>query len=199
MGLSGEACEAELRRRKVPFTSARGEAPGVDRPVRIGGALRGVETHEPGPASLWHRSTREILDCRLALALDDFSAILAKHGVVEVVQASLYRKNARIAGRGTPSQHAFGRALDLAVMRKADGTRLDIKRDWHSVIGDRSCGAEATAPRDASPAARELRVIACEAAAAGIFHLILTPSFNAAHRDHLHLDIEPKRVGTEIK
>jgi hypothetical protein len=35
-----------------------------------------------------------------------------------------------------------------------------------------------------------LRNIVCAAARAGLFHHVLTPNYDAAHRDHLHLDIK---------
>lgn len=196
--MSGAACEAELKRRGVPYESAA-PAHGVDTPIRIKGPLRGVEIHEPGPQASWHQSVHEILDCRLALALDDFAEVLAAHDFVELIHVSFYRKNARIAGRGTPSQHSFGRAIDLSILVKRDGTRYDILKDWHGAIGDKACGPEASPPRQDTPGARELRTVACEAASRGIFHLILTPNFNHDHQNHLHIDIEPKRTHSDVK
>jgi hypothetical protein len=196
--MSGDACEAELRRRGIPHASAA-PAHGVDQPIRLTGPLRGVEIHEPGPRAAWRQSVNEILDCRLALALDDFAALLAERDFVEVIHVSFYRKNARIAGRGTPSQHASGRAIDVSILGKRDGTRYDILRDWHGAIGDKVCGPDAAPPRQETPGARELRSLACEAAARGIFHLILTPNFNQAHSNHLHIDIEPNRTHADVK
>ncbi|MCS6898635.1 MAG: extensin family protein [Myxococcales bacterium] len=196
--MNGDACEAELRHRGIPHTSAA-PAHGVDRPIRLTGPLHGVEIHEPGSPASWHRSVNEILDCRLALALDDFAALLAERDIVEVIHVSFYRKNARIAGRGTPSQHASGRALDLSVLVKRDGSRLDILQDWHGAIGDKVCGPDAAPPRQDTSGARELRNLVCEAASRGIFHLILTPNFNQAHSNHLHLDLTPNRTHADVK
>lgn len=197
--MTGEACEAALRDRGVPFVSAAGEAPGVDRPIRLAGPLHGVEIHEPGPRSSWHKSKTEILDCRLALALDDLSAYLSEQGFVEIVQVSFYRQNARIARRRTPSQHAAGRAIDLSLLVHRDGTQYNVERDWGGAIGDHTCGPDAAAPRHPSPAAHRLRSLVCEIGSRGFVHLILTPNFNADHRNHFHIDLEPKRLDVEVK
>jgi hypothetical protein len=198
LSMSGDACESELKRRKIDYALAPGGAQGVDRPIRLGAALHGVEIHVPGARSTWHTSVHEILDCRLALALDDFSVFLAEKGVVEVQHVSMYRKGAHIAGKKTPSQHAYGRAIDVAAFVKRDGTRLDVLKDWGGAVGDTPCGPSASSPRVDSPAARELRSLVCEASSRGLFHLILTPDFNQAHENHLHMDIEP-RTGCEVK
>jgi hypothetical protein len=36
----------------------------------------------------------------------------------------------------------------------------------------------------------------CDIVRSGLFHHVLTPSYDAAHRDHLHLDI--KREGWAV-
>ena len=43
---------------------------------------------------------------------------------------------------------------------------------------------------DASPTAIALRDLVCDIARSALFHHILTPSYNDAHRDHVHLDIK---------
>ncbi|MFO0659420.1 MAG: extensin family protein [Polyangiaceae bacterium] len=198
LSMTGDACESELKRRKIDYALAPGGAQGVDRAIRLNGPLHGVEVHIPGARSTWHSSVHEILDCRLALAVDDFAAFLAEKGVTEVLHVSMYRKNAHIAGKKTPSQHAYGRAIDVSAFVKRDGSRLDVLNDWGGAIGDTPCGPNATQPRVDTPAARELRSLVCEASSRGLFHLILTPDFNQAHANHLHMDIEP-RGGCEVK
>lgn len=199
VGLSGADCENELKRRNIAYSVAPGGAQGVDRAIRLMGPLHGVEFHEGVPKQSWHTSVHEILDCRLALALDDFAVVLAEKGISEVVHVSMYRKNAHIAGKKTPSQHAFGRAIDIAWFVKRDGKTLNILRDWQGAIGDTTCGPEATAPHSQDSTALELRSIVCEAAARGMFHRILTPNFNKDHENHLHIDLEPKANGCGVK
>ena len=78
----------------------------------------------------------------------------------------------RLYGRdeGRWSQHATGNAIDIAAFVLEDGRRISVLEDW---------------PEETSKAAflREVRDGACE-----MFGTVLSPDYNAAHRDHLHLD-----------
>lgn len=78
----------------------------------------------------------------------------------------------RIYGRdaGSWSEHSTADAVDIAGFRLADGTRVTVVGDWRG---------------DAAKAAflREVRDGACT-----LFATTLSPDYNAAHRDHLHLD-----------
>lgn len=80
-----------------------------------------------------------------------------------------------IVGRGGTglSQHANARAIDIAAFRLDDATRITVKRDWN---GDRAKAAFL----------REVRSGACR-----LFTTVLSPDYNAAHQDHLHLDEAP--------
>lgn len=71
------------------------------------------------------------------------------------------------------SEHAKANAIDLAGFTLADGRHVTVARDWG---------------RD-SPEGRfltRLRDGAC-----GLFNVVLGPEFNAAHRDHFHIDMGP--------
>lgn len=70
----------------------------------------------------------------------------------------------------TRSQHATAEALDVAGFVLADGRRLRVINEWNN---------EGAAARFL----REVRTGACE-----FFDGVLSPDYNAAHRDHLHLD-----------
>lgn len=78
----------------------------------------------------------------------------------------------RIYGRDTGawSEHATANAIDVAGFRLADGTRITLLRDWERG-GARSAFL------------REIRDGACD-----LFATVLSPDYNAAHRDHFHLD-----------
>ncbi len=186
--LDRRSCEAELTRRGVTFTSVE-EARGVLAPIRLRGPLHGVSFHSAIPASQRDRSPIEILDCRLALALDDFSTLLARHGVVEVVHMSMYRP----PPRGWPQdrigrRHLGALAIDIGRFVRADGTTLDVEKDFHGRIGATTCGPSA-GPKPATPEAVELRDIACETADLHLFNVELTPDFNWQHRNHFHLEV----------
>jgi hypothetical protein len=186
--LDRASCETELGVRGVVFTRVD-EARGVLEPVRLGGPLHGVTYHSGLPAAQRATSPLEIVDCRLALALDDFARQLAAHDVVEVVHFSIYRPPSRgaVASRH-PSPHDRGLAIDAASFVKRDGTKLDVERDFHGRIGEATCGGGA-GPHPATPEALELRRIVCDAADAKLFNVALTPDFNWKHRNHFHLEV----------
>lgn len=68
------------------------------------------------------------------------------------------------------SEHATADAVDIAAFRLADGTRIRLVGDWEGK------GSKARFLRD-------VRDGAC-----GVFGTVLSPDYNAAHRDHFHLD-----------
>jgi hypothetical protein len=72
---------------------------------------------------------------------------------------------------GRRSEHASANALDVAGFVLADGTSVTVAQDWKG---------------DSRKAAllRDLRDGACR-----FFDVVLGPDYNAAHRDHFHLDM----------
>lgn len=78
----------------------------------------------------------------------------------------------RLYGRseGAFSEHATADALDIIGFRLADGTRISVARDWTSG------GSKGRFLRD-------VRDGSCR-----LFATILSPDYNPAHADHLHLD-----------
>jgi hypothetical protein len=78
----------------------------------------------------------------------------------------------RLYGRSTGdwSEHAAANALDVAGFVLADGRRVTVVGDWKGT-GDRAAFL------------RDVRDGAC-----GLFSTVLSPDYNTAHRDHLHLD-----------
>ena len=190
--LDWAACEAELARRAIPFTREK-DSRGVLAPVRLAGPVGGIEIHSPLPEKQRATSPNEVFDCRLVLALDDLAAILRAHDVVGVVHLSGWRppsaKHWPSGKLGT--RHDGALAIDAGWFVKRDGTKLDVEKDFHGRIGAKTCGP-GTGPSPATPEAMELRAIVCEAAAARIFNVELTPDYNWPHRNHFHLEVTPK-------
>jgi len=89
----------------------------------------------------------------------------------------------RMYGRsaGDFSQHATADAIDVAGFVLADGTRISVVRDWNGK------GAKAA---EKAAFLREVRDGACE-----LFTTTLSPDYNAAHRDHFHLDQANRGMG----
>jgi hypothetical protein len=182
--LSPQQCARELLQRKLGVTRWKGFARGVATPLRVTGDIAGVRFVTPG-----RKSPYGILDCRLAVELSELSRILLEHDVVEVRVDNMYRPRARLPGRRKPSQHAHGLAIDMTRFKLKNGSELIIERDFHGVIGEPVCGAGARARPELPPEASKLRDLVCDVARAQLFHHILTPNHDAAHRDHFHLDI----------
>jgi len=76
----------------------------------------------------------------------------------------------------TRSRHASAEAWDVAGFVLEDGTRIRLARDWQG------SGPEAAF-------LRQVRDGACQ-----FFDGVLSPDYNAAHHDHLHLDRGPFRM-----
>lgn len=86
------------------------------------------------------------------------------------------------------SNHSWGRAVDVRYLYKADGTRYDINDDrhWTKYPTTETCTKGIAAQTGIS---KELYTLACEATQQKIFGILLTPNYNAAHRNHWHADI----------
>jgi hypothetical protein len=77
---------------------------------------------------------------------------------------------------GRISQHASANALDIAGFRLANGERISVLHDWGTNT-------------DKGRFLATLVESSCS-----IFSGVLTPAYNRAHRDHLHLDMGPYRI-----
>jgi len=200
--LSGAACTAELSRRAIAFTRVA-EASGVVTPVRLPRDVGGVVYRTEAPAHLRATAPYDIFDCRLVLALDDFSRVLRAHDVDEVLLFSAYRPAGRHRDGEPGTRHAGGLAIDARRFGKrtrpghepgsSPGAHvwLDVERDFHGTVGPPPCGPGAAPPFPSTPEARELRSIACEAADQHMFTSILTPGYDRAHRNHFHMEVTP--------
>lgn len=76
-----------------------------------------------------------------------------------------------VAGTGRRSAHATANAIDISAFILADGRRVSVIHDW--VDGT-------------DPERRFLRIV--HASACKRFGTVLGPDYNAAHRDHFHVE-----------
>lgn len=187
--LTNEAALLELKRRGIPYEEVPA-VPGVRLPIRLTGRLHGVWIHSVLPAEQRKTTPFEILDARLAIALDDFCELLAAHGFVEVVHFTMYRPpHEGPAKKGEYlHRHPGGMAIDLGAIKKRTGHWIAVGPHWPSEIGAKSCGKDGRKLQGRR--GRELLSVACEASDLRIFHYMLTPHFDDAHADHLHLEIK---------
>lgn len=174
-GLTGDpaSCRGLLTQAGVRFTAlpARRDGQcGYDDAVRLtDGGARDVAL---SPANLG-------IACPVAaaLAMWEWNVLLPaarRHFDARVTRIDHYGSYScrRLYGRqaGAWSEHSTADAIDIAGFRLSDGTRISVARDWQSG------GAKAAF-------LREVRDGAC-----GLFATVLSPDYNAAHRDHFHLD-----------
>jgi hypothetical protein len=190
--LSNREALAQLGARHIPYRHATPPLPGVRLPIRLTGPLHGVAIHSSLSAAEREDSVFEILDARLALALDDFCRILKQHDIVELVHFTMYRPPTTTPKdrNGPQTRHPGGLAIDLGALRKRSGQWLAVGPHWPAAVGARTCGRGAR--KIADPRGRELASIVCEAYDQRIFHYTLTPHFDQPHSDHLHLEIKPE-------
>ncbi len=123
-------------------------------------------------------SSSFIATCELAVAF----ALFERHGLQPAAQQVFGQRVTRIDHLGSfacrniessqrRSQHASANALDIAGFRLADGRHISVARDW-------------AGEGDNARFLREVREAACKH-----FKVTLGPDYNAAHRDHFHLDM----------
>ncbi|MBL0950801.1 MAG: extensin family protein, partial [Pseudomonas sp.] len=109
-------------------------------------------------------------------------ALSERHGLQPAAQAVFGQPVTRIehvgsfacrsiAGSQRPSQHSYANALDMVGFRLRDGRRISVLHDWPGE-GDKT---------------RFLRLV--QEAACESFNVTLGPEYNAAHRDHFHVDM----------
>ena len=130
-------------------------------------------------------SSSFLASCPLAVTF----ALFERHALQPAAQAIYGQAVARVDHLGSfacrnvygrenarRSQHASADALDIAGFRLADGRTISVLKDW---------------PRDNRDAQflRQVRDGGC-----GLFSVVLSPDYNAAHHNHFHVDVGPWSV-----
>jgi hypothetical protein len=175
------ACQALLSRSGVAFevAPARRDGPAC-------GYADGIGFQPGGSRAVAFAPARLRVSCPVAAALAGWEwnavqpAALRHFGQPVAAIEHLGSYNCRrMYGRttGNWSEHATANAVDIAGFRLEDGRRIGVLQDW---AGD-------------GPAARFLRDVRDGACA--LFGTVLSPDYNAAHRDHLHLDQARRGAG----
>jgi hypothetical protein len=172
-----DACLDRLKAAGFTFEPATQHAPSnpacvIDTPVKLMAvpvASRGASVRLP---------EEPMLACRFAERVGHFLGELVAPAIVGRLSFELKSvrtgpgyecRNRNRAANGHLSAHALGLAVDVAAFELANGKLLPIKPD-----GDARGQAAVTA----------IRTAAC-----GWFTTVLGPGSDAAHADHMHLDI----------
>lgn len=149
----------------------------ADSPATAKCPLQNVIRVQGGDVAL---SSSFVASCPLAVAL----ALFERHQLQPAARqifgqpvaqidhlGSFACRNVYNRSSGRLSQHASANALDVAGFRLADGRRISVLADW-------------TGGGDKALFLRQISRGACRS-----FNTVLGPEYNAAHRNHLHLDM----------
>jgi hypothetical protein len=166
---------------------------GVDlRPwlLRASRTRAGVMCEPPGGVSIRRGAARTRyqpparVNCAFAMRLSRFESVVQQEArsilhspVRAIIQLGTYNCRNMAAYPDLVSEHSFANAIDVAEFVLANGRRVNIERDW------------VPAARPASSAAAMfLRRVTRRLYDEQVFSVVLTPSFDRHHRNHLHLD-----------
>ncbi|GAB3454879.1 extensin-like domain-containing protein [Insolitispirillum peregrinum] len=173
--LTGPACIIDLSYRGVAFNrlpdTAQSGACGVSTAI----SLTEVPFALDKPVTV---------DCSLARQVSLWEENVVRPAVRQHFQQDLkkifhyggYNCRGRTSNRSRLSEHAFGKAIDIAGFELANGTRISVEKDWSAG------GSKGAFLRDVARGA------------CGMFSVVLTPNSDKDHENHLHLDIGPWKL-----
>lgn len=177
-----EACMAVLREAGVQVERAPDRDDGGFCVVRGAVRITGGDVTPLSPGGL-------VMQCPLAVRYVIWDRQVLQPAAREILGSPAARVEnygtyscRRIYGRDDPSvrpsEHARANALDVAAVRLEDGRTISVAQDW---------SGEGPIAEERARFMKRLRDGACR-----VFSTVLTPDYNAAHNDHLHLDGAPR-------
>lgn len=168
-----EECRAVLERSGVSFAALE--------PAGEGTCRRADRTQlRSAPFS----PARPVTTCPVAAGLEVWLSQSVQPAAGELLGSPIARVEhlgtfscRRIGGGGNWSEHATGNAIDIAAFVTEDGQRIRVLGGWDG----EGAGADFL---------HRVRDGACD-----VFGTVLSPDYNAAHADHLHLDQAARGLG----
>jgi hypothetical protein len=98
--------------------------------------------------------------------------------VAEIKQISAYSCRGMVGSGGSGiSEHAFGNAIDVAAFTFSDGRRVTVEAGWRGTPEEQGF-------------LRDVHLAACD-----YFSTVLAPGYNAAHYNHIHVDLMRRASG----
>jgi hypothetical protein len=182
-----EGCRAELKSHGVQFS------PWPLRPSHLSAAIvceapEGVAIKRGGAGLLFQPQAR--VNCAFAQRLERFETVvqeearhILKSPVTSIVHLGTYNCRRMAAYPDWASEHSFANAIDVATFVLKNGRRVEVERDW--VPPEKPA---------LTRAAQFLRLLTRRLYDEKVFSVVLTPSFDAHHKNHLHLDGAPYNV-----
>ena len=187
-------CEAELAQQGVKFQVAKIPVHTAPKSKIVCGAPQ-VVTFVRGPGKIAYNAA-PVVTCSMALALAQFERILQAEAttlfgsrVVRIDQLGTYSCREIAAYPGWVSEHSYANAIDIGRFVLENGKSIEVLRDFD--VGDAD---------PAKPAGAFLRVVSRRANDEDVFSHVLTPFFDAHHKNHFHLDLSRYRAdGTRAR
>lgn len=152
---------------------------GVVRPLRVTEIVPGVVLRPP--ARMRCETARALAEWVSGFVVPAATHLPDRRRLTGLDHGSVYvcrRRNN--SGSGRLSEHAFGNAVDVMGFRFAGGDGLTVE------------------PREGEGDAEEAFQQAVRAAACLSFTTVIGPGTDAAHADHLHLDVKVRRRGYRL-
>ncbi|MFT7581502.1 MAG: hypothetical protein ACI9MR_003179 [Myxococcota bacterium] len=146
-----------------------------------------------GPTGIRYKGYT-VFNCAMGLAMTRFETIVQEEArrafgtkyarpVVGIAHRGTYNCRRLRRGSSTQSQHSFANALDIKSFRVRGFGTVGVKRHWSS-----------TRKRH-KRARRFLHAVSARLRREGVFSNVLDPTWNAAHHDHIHVDLAPRKRG----
>ena len=176
-------CETELTQAGIKFKAAALPVH-KEKGVKLECGAPQVVTYLRGPGNITY-SAAPLLTCAMALALASFERILQTEAtkifgspVTRIDQIGTYSCREIAAYPGLVSDHAYANAIDVTRFGFKNGVSIEVLRDF-----------DLSEDTPKKPAGAFLRIVSQRANDEDVFSHVLTPFFNAAHRNHFHLDL----------
>jgi hypothetical protein len=174
------ACRVALQKIGAVFTEAPviedGRACGIDKPLLLSALKDGVKV-EP-PATVRCETALQLARWMEGSVAPALLTAMPGETINQLAQASAYVcRNRNNAETGRISEHAFGNAIDIAGFTLKSGKTITIR------------------PADKDPSLEGAFQRAITEAACLYFTTVLDPGSDAAHENHLHLDVKERRGG----
>jgi len=177
--VDGAQCREELKKTGAVFRALRDR----DKPDQNGCGIPHGVILTKGPTGIAY-SGPLMIDCSLALALPAVEKVIQEEAVrhlgepiTRITTLGSYSCRSVRGWRERISQHAIGNAMDMAAFSTKGGAKASVMRDYQ-------VGVESPP----TPRGRFLRAIYGRLWSEGGVTRVLGPEWDAAHRDHFHLD-----------
>ncbi|MBK6691998.1 MAG: extensin family protein [Myxococcales bacterium] len=184
-----DGCEAKLKAAGIKTIAAKLPVHEAGKKRKIMCGAEQVVTYLGSPAQIAYEPP-PLVTCAAALALGKLDEIVVAESqriygkpVVRIRQIGTYACREMANYPGWVSEHSYANAIDLEAFVLKDGREVTVLRDFD---------AKNEAPK--KKGGQLLLGIARRTYDEDLFSVVLTPHFDALHRNHFHLDLARYRT-----